>query len=152
MEPYKQLLVPETIILSGRQGRHEDAMRLLTHGLGDYDTAVSYCVLGGASTYSSIAQQESQRRLPSHDEQEALFKFLLQEFLSISDLNERTTQTTELLGRFAGWFSIEHVSRLNHYNELLKYLTSTDSRNHPRKLVCRYDHSIPGERSEASAE
>ena len=46
------LLVPETIILDGRERRHEDALRLLVHHLGDYDTAVAYCFRGGASIYS----------------------------------------------------------------------------------------------------
>lgn len=46
------LLVPETIILDGREGKHEDALRLLVHHLGDYDTAVAYCFRGGASIYT----------------------------------------------------------------------------------------------------
>ncbi|KAJ1329192.1 vacuolar protein sorting-associated protein 3 [Microdochium nivale] len=48
----EDLLVPETIILNGRERRHEDALRLLVHKLGDYDTAVAYCLRGGSSIYS----------------------------------------------------------------------------------------------------
>ena len=47
------LLVPETIILDGRERRHAHAIRLLVHRLGDYDTAVNYCLRGGASLYTS---------------------------------------------------------------------------------------------------
>ncbi|KAI4260136.1 MAG: hypothetical protein L6R42_004198, partial [Xanthoria sp. 1 TBL-2021] len=46
IEPYEEDLVPESIILDGRQGRHQQALRLLTHGLGDYHTAVNYCLMG----------------------------------------------------------------------------------------------------------
>jgi hypothetical protein len=34
LEPYVNELVPEMIILNGRQGRHKEALGLLTHGLG----------------------------------------------------------------------------------------------------------------------
>lgn len=46
------LLVPETIILDGRERNHENALRLLVHHLGDYDTAVAYCFRGGSSIYT----------------------------------------------------------------------------------------------------
>lgn len=109
VEPWKNLLVPETIILSGRQARHGDAIRLLTHGLRDFDTAVSYCVLGGAGTYSPLDGSQGSRTLPSHEEQAPLFAHLLREFLNIEDLNARVVQTGELLGRFSRWFTIEDV-------------------------------------------
>lgn len=48
----EDLLVPETIILDGREHKHENALRLLVHHLGDYDTAVAYCFRGGASIYT----------------------------------------------------------------------------------------------------
>lgn len=101
--------MPETIILSGRQGQHEEAIRLLTHGLGDFDTAVSYCVLGGSSTYSSVDNDHFHSRKPPHEEQMRLFRCLLQEFLNIKGADDRITQTSELLGRFSRWFEIEHV-------------------------------------------
>ena len=41
----EELLVPETIILSGRDKAHDVALRLLVHQLGDYDSAVSYCLM-----------------------------------------------------------------------------------------------------------
>ena len=106
---YRELLVPETIILSGRRGRHDEALRLLTHGLGDFDTAVSYCVLGGSSTYSPIGNNDSRPQRPSHREQMRLFRCLLTEFLDIRNMNDRITQTSELLDRFSGWFDINDV-------------------------------------------
>lgn len=109
IQPHKQELVPETIILSGREGRHEDALNSLTHGLGDFDTAVRYCVLGGSSTYSHISGRQRQDVMPSHEEQMGLFQYLLEQFLCIQDLDDRITQTSELLERFAGWFDINHV-------------------------------------------
>ena len=98
--------MPENIILGGRQGRHGDAIRLLTHGLGDFDTAVSYCVLGGSSTYGA---RSSNLQMPLPEEQTKLFSILLGEFLTIEDLNQRIIQTTELLARFSRWFTMEQA-------------------------------------------
>lgn len=110
LERYKEMLLPESIVLSGRQGHHAEAIRLLTHGLGDFDTAISYCILGGSSTYSPLSSQQRQRTMPSREEQRALFRHLLEEFFLIEDLNDRITQTSELLERFSAWFDISHVS------------------------------------------
>ncbi|KAF2466387.1 uncharacterized protein BDR25DRAFT_293858 [Lindgomyces ingoldianus] len=108
LEPFEQELVPEMIILNGRQGRHQEAIRLLTHGLGDFDTAINYCLLGGSSIFRSsgyIPQEE----IPGRDEQAVLFGYLLQEFLRIDDLSQRVERTGELLERFGGWFDIAQV-------------------------------------------
>ena len=106
IEPFEEDLVPESIILDGRQGRHKQALRLLTHGLGDYHTAVNYCLLGGASmfhpTQGSVAA-------PSQEEQSLLFNHLLTEFLRIEDVSDRLEQTSELLARFSGWFDVKDV-------------------------------------------
>ena len=112
LEPYENELVPEMIILHGRQEQHQEALRLLTHGLGDFDTAISYCLYG----YSSIFRPTTtgtlpvpQSELPSRAEQSRLFNFLLQEFLNIDDLSQRIERTGELLERFGGWFDIGEV-------------------------------------------
>lgn len=110
LAPYEQELVPEMIILNGRQGRHEHAIRLLTHGLGDFDTAISYCLLGGSSIYRQpgvhvIPVEE----LPTHAEQARLFGYLLHEFLRIEDVTDRVERTGELLERFGGWFDVGQV-------------------------------------------
>ncbi|KAI8278710.1 Transforming growth factor-beta receptor-associated protein 1 [Colletotrichum sp. SAR11_240] len=105
-----ELLVPETIILDGRERRHEDAIRLLVHKLGDYDTAVSYCLRGGSSIYGRPdGRRES---TPTHDMQARLFRAVLGEFLAIEDVSDQVEQTGALLERFGGWFDVEDVLAL----------------------------------------
>lgn len=102
-----QLLVPEAIILDGREGTHENALKLLVHKLGDYDTAVSYCLRGGSSIYTP--PQTRRTSLPSQDKQQNLFGVLLKEFLAIEDEDDRIEQTGALLSRFGGWFDVLEV-------------------------------------------
>ncbi|KAF2621655.1 hypothetical protein BU25DRAFT_495551 [Macroventuria anomochaeta] len=112
LEPYEQELVPEMIILHGRQEQHQEALRLLTHGLGDFDTAISYCLYGYSSIFRPITTGTlpiPASELPPHVEQSRLFNFLLQEFLNIEDLSQRIERTGELLERFGGWFDIGDV-------------------------------------------
>ncbi|CAK4034032.1 Hypothetical predicted protein [Lecanosticta acicola] len=109
LAPYTDELVPEMIILNGREGKHEEALRLLVHGLGDYDTAIRYCLLGGSSIFHPSSSLAPEQPLPSKDEQAQLFEYLLHEFFRIEDLSERLERTSELLGRFGGWFDIEKV-------------------------------------------
>ncbi|KAF3760136.1 hypothetical protein M406DRAFT_296782 [Cryphonectria parasitica EP155] len=103
----EQLLVPETIILDGRERRHESALRLLVHRLGDYDTAVSYCLRGGASIYTPHPGRRAS--MPTEDTQAGLFRVLLREFLAIEDVSDRVEQTGALLERFGGWFDVMEV-------------------------------------------
>ena len=109
IEPFEQDLVPESIILDGRQGRHKQALKLLTHGLGDYHTAVNYCLLGGASMFHPT---QGTVPAPSHEEQSLLFNNVLNEFLRIEDVDDRLEQTRELLSRFSGWFDVRQVLEL----------------------------------------
>ncbi|TFB00166.1 Transforming growth factor-beta receptor-associated protein 1 [Trichoderma ghanense] len=104
------LLVPETIIIAGRERKHEDALRLLVHDLGDYDTAVSYCLRGGATIYSPI--QGRRDSIPEVEQQRRLFQVVLREFLAIKDVSDRVEQTSALLDRFSGWFDIDDVLAL----------------------------------------
>lgn len=110
--PYSQELVPEVIILDGRQSHHQDALRLLTHGLGDYDTAINYCLLGGSSIYHPISGTMARESLPTREQQAELFGFLLAEFLRIDDVSNRVEQTSSLLERFGGWFDVGYVLSL----------------------------------------
>lgn len=110
--PYTKELVPEVIILDGRQSHHEEALRLLTHGLGDYDTAINYCLLGGSSIYHPISGTIAREQLPTREEQAKLFGFLLSEFLRIDNISDRVEQTSSLLERFGGWFEVGHVLSL----------------------------------------
>jgi vacuolar protein sorting-associated protein 3 len=102
-----ELLVPETIILNGRERRHEDALRLLVHKLGDYDTAVSYCLRGGSSIYTPPDGRRDS--MPTRHQQAKLFQAVLGEFLVIEDVNDRIEQTGALLQMFGGWFDVEDV-------------------------------------------
>ncbi|KAI1176140.1 hypothetical protein F4777DRAFT_288266 [Nemania sp. FL0916] len=119
------LLVPEIIILDGRERNHENALRLLVHRLGDYDTAVAYCFRGGASVYS-IYQAETSNAVPTspedfkapkwresapptQDEQARLFRALLGEFLQLEDINDRVEQTGLLLEKFGSWFDVSDI-------------------------------------------
>ncbi|KAK4199900.1 hypothetical protein QBC40DRAFT_77689 [Triangularia verruculosa] len=107
-----QLLVPESIILAGRARQHTDALRLLVHRLGDYDTAVSYCIRGGAalSPGSRSKRRHSDSSLPpTYEEQVQLFRSLLHEFLNLEDPQEKVERTGSLLERFGGWFDILEV-------------------------------------------
>lgn len=99
-------LIPEMIILDGRQGRHFEALHLLTHGLGDFDTAIKYCLLGGLRIFGSL---ESHGPVPPREEQAYLLNHLLTEFLRIEDLSSQIERTGDLLERFDGWFDIKQV-------------------------------------------
>ncbi|KAH0556212.1 hypothetical protein GP486_005860 [Trichoglossum hirsutum] len=109
LSPYENQLVPEMIILDGRQGRHEQALRLLTHGLGDYDTAINYCLLGGTSIFHPSTGTFTKEAGIAREDQAALFGYLLTEFLSIDDVSVRVEQTGGLLERFGGWFDVGYV-------------------------------------------
>ena len=100
------------IILNGREGKHQEALRLLTHGLGDYDTAIRYCLLGGLSIFHPGSGLAPEQPVPSKDEQAGLFEMLLDEFFKIQDLSERLERTSELLERFGGWFDVGNVLEL----------------------------------------
>ncbi|EMF15465.1 uncharacterized protein SEPMUDRAFT_147349 [Sphaerulina musiva SO2202] len=115
LAPYSDELVPEMIILNGREGKHEEALRLLVHGLGDYDTAIRYCLLGGNSIFhpsSSFLNAPERDALPSKEAQSVLFNYLLDQFFQIQDVGERLERTAELLDRFGGWFDVAKVLEL----------------------------------------
>ena len=109
MEAFERYLVPESIILEGRQGKHQLALKLLIHGLGDYHTAINYCLLGGASMYHPVSGSLVNTTSQTREDQVVLFDRLLTEFLSIEDLSDRLEQTSELLGRFGSWYDPKDV-------------------------------------------
>ena len=109
VQPFEQEMVPEMIILGGRQNMHEEALKLLTHNLGDFDTAIRYCLLGGTSLFYADGASFPQDEFPSKEEQSRLLKQLLREFLKIEDLPNRLERTEELLERFGGWFDASEV-------------------------------------------
>ncbi|KAK1774885.1 hypothetical protein QBC45DRAFT_24405 [Copromyces sp. CBS 386.78] len=107
----QRLLVPEAIILNGCLHDHEDSLRLLVHHLGDYDSAVSYCLRGGLSLSfnNTTAPSQPKQPPPTKETQSHLFHVLLAEFLAIEDLSDRVEQTGALLERFGGWFDVLEV-------------------------------------------
>ena len=109
IEPFEQHLVPESIILDGRQGRHQQALRLLTHGLGDYHTAISYCLMGGASMFHPMSGALTQDAGSAGEDQSTLFDYLLTEFLEIDEISNRLERTSELLERFGAWYDVGQV-------------------------------------------
>ena len=112
IEPFEEDLVPESIILDGRQGRHKQAIRLLTHGLGDYHTAVNYCLLGGASIFHPKSGSAAVIATPTQEERAKLFGYLLTEFLRIEDVSDRLERTSQLLERFGSWYDVREVLEL----------------------------------------
>ncbi|KAK3678808.1 hypothetical protein LTR78_001261 [Recurvomyces mirabilis] len=108
LEPYSDVLVPEMIILNSRRGNHEEALRLLAQGLGDWDTAIRYCLLGGNGLFHTASLGSSPITI-THEHQARLFSTLLHEFFRIPDLSERLERTSELLERFGAWFEVEDV-------------------------------------------
>lgn len=117
IEPFQTVLVSESIILGGRQGKHREALHLLVHGLGDYDTAIRYCLMGSPSSSLSLPSPTptptptSSKDLASSlsSQQHELFSHLLTEFLKISDSEERIDRTANLLERFAPMYDIKEV-------------------------------------------
>jgi hypothetical protein len=51
LEPFKFQLVPKLAILYGHHGRYEEVLRLLTHNLGGFNTAIVYYLSGGVSVF-----------------------------------------------------------------------------------------------------
>ena len=102
LAPFSTYLVSESIILDARQGHHSRAIDSLTHGLGDYDTAVRYCYFGGPPPTSSQPIDASE--LPDFTTQKSLFNHLLSEFLKIESHSDRMERTSDLLAKFAAWF------------------------------------------------
>ncbi|KAJ5131200.1 uncharacterized protein N7515_007239 [Penicillium bovifimosum] len=107
IEPYQNELVSECIILDGLQGHHSPALRLLTHGLGDYDSAIRYCLFGGPR--SSSTSTGAPPELADYNLQKTLFRHLLDEFLHIQDQSDRIERTSDLLARFAAWYDVREV-------------------------------------------
>ncbi|KAF8246506.1 hypothetical protein K440DRAFT_631990 [Wilcoxina mikolae CBS 423.85] len=103
VEKYRDVLVPEMVILHGRSSDHASALKLLTHNLKDFDTAINYCLHGGLSI------SQTRTIITERKEQCELFTILLNEFLKLEDVSERIGQTSNLLNKFGGWLDVTHV-------------------------------------------
>ncbi|KAK6432789.1 hypothetical protein LTR95_011041, partial [Oleoguttula sp. CCFEE 5521] len=77
LDPHADLLVPETIVLHALTGDHDTALHLLTHTLGDYDTAISYCLHASpAFLFSPRPLNSASVTPPPHATQSSLFTLL----------------------------------------------------------------------------
>ncbi|KAG9566815.1 hypothetical protein KCU71_g2486, partial [Aureobasidium melanogenum] len=108
LDPYSEVLVPETIVLAARRDEHQRALKLLVHGLADFDTAVRYCLLGGSSIFHP-ASSSSTLPLPSKEEQQVLFSYLLHCYFDLEDQDQKLERVAELLEKFGSWFDIAEV-------------------------------------------
>ncbi|KAH6682447.1 hypothetical protein EV126DRAFT_489507 [Verticillium dahliae] len=159
-------LFPRSSSSTGRERRHEDAIRLLVHKLGDYDTAVSYCLRGGSSIYTPLSRGRKDS-MPTHEMQARLFRAVLGEFLTIADVSERVEQTGALLERFGGWFEIDDILGLipdgwsvdivagflvralrrlvqeKHESSVMKALSSAENLRVNHELIVRIDERGP---------
>jgi len=103
IKQYRDVLVPEMVILYGRESKHADALKLLTHDLRDFDTAINYCLFGGLSIF------QTRDVVTDRAEQSELFAVLLDEYLKLKNMNERIEQTSQLLEKFGRWLDVTHV-------------------------------------------
>jgi hypothetical protein len=108
LESYSEVLVPEMIVLAARRDEHQKALKLLVHGLADFDTAVRYCLLGGSSIFHP-ASSSSTLPSPSKEEQEVLFSFLLHCYFNLEDPTQQLERVAELLEKFGSWFDVAEV-------------------------------------------
>ena len=119
LEPFKELLVAEMVVLYGRAGNHDAALYLLVHELRDFDGSVEYCLDGGKSRSSSrklgkgsggkTGAQVGSVNITRED-QENLFALVLVEALKMGEWMVRQQWVEMLLGQWGGWMDPVHVS------------------------------------------
>jgi len=119
LEPFKELLVAEMIVLYGRAGSHDSALHLLVHELRDFDGSVEYCLDGGKSRLSSRKSTKSGGGKTgvqvgngsiTRTDQEELFGLVLVEALKMGDWMVRQQWVEMLLEQWGGWMDPVHVS------------------------------------------
>lgn len=105
---YEDLLVPEAIILDGLNGLHEKALRHLVEGLGDYDTAVQYCLQSGSAIFypsaGTIGQSQDSGSTTS-TQPKILLGSLFNILLQLEDPTLRREQTVHLLASYPEYFN-----------------------------------------------
>jgi hypothetical protein len=139
LEELQEMLVPEMIVLAARKEQHQRALKLLVHGLADFDTAVRYCLLGGSSIFHPAASRSI--TLPSKEEQEVLFGHVLDCYLELTDEEQRLERVAELLERFGGWFDIGVVLPLLSETWPLEQFASFIA-NAMGRLVCERNETV----------
>ena len=78
-------------------------MRLLAHDLQDFQGAETYCYSGGTfvNTAKTIDDHAALQR--------ELFPMLLGEYLRLGNMNDKITQTVNLLDRWGRFFDVKLV-------------------------------------------
>ncbi|KAI5810256.1 hypothetical protein DFH27DRAFT_538765 [Peziza echinospora] len=126
LEPYKDLLVAEMIVLYGRAGNHELALNLLVQQLQDFDGSVQYCFYGGKENspmsgkkraYNGVGKSKAVMDSTSggggtqirREQQEELFGMLLVEALRLEDWVARQRWIEMLLERWGGYLDVVQV-------------------------------------------
>lgn len=121
LEPFKELLVAEMIVLYGRAGNHGEALHLLVHELRDFDGSVEYCLDVGkprstlrrkSKRANDKTPNESTNSSITRKDQEKLFASLLVEALRLGDWMIRQEWVEVLLGRWGTWLDPVHVSQV----------------------------------------
>jgi hypothetical protein len=80
---------------------------LLVHDLKDFQGAETYCYSGGTFIQSTKSKVDHAAL------QQELFPRLLGEYLGLEDMNDRVTQTVNLLDRWGRFYDIKMVSLPN---------------------------------------
>lgn len=118
LEPFKELLVAEMIVLYGRAGNHDAALHFLVHELRDFDGSIEYCLDGGKSRPSSRKSGKSSGGKTgaqvenvniTREDQEKLFALVLVEALKMGDWMARQQWVEMLLDQWGGWMDPVHV-------------------------------------------
>lgn len=89
--------------------RHEEALRLLAHGLKDFQGAETYCYSGG--TFIETSKTKNDRTALQRD----LFPQLLANYLRLESMSDRVTQTVNLLDRWGRFFDVKLVRATTFY-------------------------------------
>ena len=118
LEPFKELLVAEMVVLYGRAGNHDAALHLLVHELRDFDGSVEYCLDGGKPRSSRKSGKSSNGKTDAQmgnvsitrEDQEKLFALVLVEALKMGDWMVRQQWVEMLLEQWGGWMDPVHVS------------------------------------------
>ncbi|KAF2857895.1 hypothetical protein K470DRAFT_278961 [Piedraia hortae CBS 480.64] len=121
---YSSVLVPEWIIILAIQGKATEALRLLVTHLGDYDTAIRFCLSSGkpdifspSSTHSAlrapfpprVSSRPLQEAKSSAEESKKLFRNLLSLLLALPDRSLRHNISCHVINTFFGPDEVDYI-------------------------------------------
>ncbi|KAG5513324.1 hypothetical protein PMAC_001387 [Pneumocystis sp. 'macacae'] len=109
LHSHKDLLLIELVILYGRSLKHEEALAILVQTLKDYKTSEIYCYRRGLSLELCYDNQEAQDFFL---QRKSFFKMLLDQYLKLSDYNERFFRISFLLRRWGSYLDVIYVLKV----------------------------------------